>query len=417
MRRLDELGIGRPSTWAAIVAVLQERDYAILHDPALRAHRTGPGRRPRSWRRSFGGWVETGFTAAMEEDLDRIAGGALAWRGMLEGFWGGFHPALEKAGALERAAVLKAVEDRLHGFLFGADPGRRRCPACRDGRLELRLSRYGPFVGCAGYPDCGYPPRPRCRRRLHGTLRDLGTDPLSGLAVTIRHGPNGWYVPARVSATARKSRSGCRCRGRWRPIRSISTSPGACWRCPARSDCIPESGEPILAGIGRYGPWLRHEDTYAAIPADEDVLAIGLNRALTLISGKAGPGEPRLGAEAGAAQPRTAPGGRGAGVAQDRPIRPLRRPPAALRVAAGGRAGGRADLGAGGRAPGPVAVRNGQVSWVRRGSAAGDGALRRLTRQRKPDTESDHVPALARRCTGNWHDRRWLAGPVTAGRK
>ena len=172
--------------------MLQERDYAILHD--RRFVPTERGRVATAFLEAFfGGWVETGFTAEMEEDLDRIAGGALAWRGMLEGFWGGFHPALEKAGALERAAVLKAVEDRLHGFLFGADPERRRCPACRDGRLELRLSRYGPFVGCAGYPDCGY------RRGLaagdgYTGPRDLGTDPLSGLAVTIRRGPNGWYV-------------------------------------------------------------------------------------------------------------------------------------------------------------------------------------------------------------------------------
>ena len=283
VRRLDELGIGRPSTWTAIVAVLQERDYAILHD--RRFVPTERGRVATAFLEAFfGGWVETGFTAAMEEDLDRIAGGALAWRGMLEGFWGGFHPALEKAGALERAAVLKAVEDRLHGFLFGGEPGRRRCPSCRDGRLELRLSRYGPFVGCAGYPDCGY------RRGLaagdgYTGPRDLGTDPLSGLAVTIRRGPNGWYVqrgerdgkekPARMSLP-----------GSLAPDSVDLDLARRLLALPREVGLHPESGQPILAGIGRYGPWLRHEDTYAAIPADEDVLAIGLNRAVDLISEK-----------------------------------------------------------------------------------------------------------------------------------
>ena len=283
VRRLDELGIGRPSTWAAIVAVLQERDYAILHD--RRFVPTERGRVATAFLEAFfGGWVETGFTAAMEEDLDRIAGGALAWRGMLEGFWGGFHPALEKAGTLERAAVLKAVEDRLHGFLFGADPGRRRCPACRDGRLELRLSRYGPFVGCAGYPDCGY------RRGLaagdgYTGPRDLGTDPLSGLAVTIRRGPNGWYVQ-RGEREGKEKPERMSLPGSLAPDSVDLDLARRLLALPREVGLHPERGQPILAGIGRYGPWLRHEDTYAAIPADEDVLAIGLNRALTLISEK-----------------------------------------------------------------------------------------------------------------------------------
>ena len=286
VRRLDELGIGRPSTWVAIVAVLQERGYAVLHD--RRFVPTERGRVATAFLEAFfGGWVETGFTAAMEEDLDRIAGGALAWRGMLEGFWGGFHAALEAAGALERATVLAAVEARLDGFLFGAGSGRRRCPACPDGTLELRLSRYGPFVGCADYPACGY------RRGLaaagdedgYSGPRDLGTDPGSGLAVTLRRGPNGWYVQ-------RGERD-----GREKPARMSlpgSTAPGSVdldlarrlLALPREVGMHPESGEPILGGIGRYGPWLRHGETYAAIPADEDVLAIGLNRAVDLIADK-----------------------------------------------------------------------------------------------------------------------------------
>ena len=288
VRRLDELGIGRPSTWVAIVAVLQERGYAILHD--RRFVPTERGRVATAFLEAFfGGWVETGFTAAMEEDLDRIAGGALAWRGMLEGFWGGFHAALEAAGALERATVLAAVEERLDGFLFGAGAGRRRCPACPDGRLELRLSRYGPFVGCADYPACGY------RRGLAAAgaesytgPRDLGTDPGSGLAVTLRRGPNGWYVQR-----GERSDTG----GGEKPERMSlpgSMAPGSVdldlarrlLALPREVGMHPESGEPILAGIGRYGPWLRHGETYAAIPADEDVLAIGLNRAVDLIADK-----------------------------------------------------------------------------------------------------------------------------------
>ena len=129
-------------------------DYAVLHE-----RRLVPSERGRvatafleDW---FGRWVDYGFTAAMEADLDRIAEGSLAWRGMLEGFWAGFRPALDEAGALKRGAVREAVEERLAGLLF-AEGEDGSCPACGSGRLELRLSRYGPFVGCADYPDCGY---------------------------------------------------------------------------------------------------------------------------------------------------------------------------------------------------------------------------------------------------------------------
>ena len=290
VRRLDELGIGRPSTWVAIVAVLQERGYAILHD--RRFVPTERGRVATAFLEAFfGGWVETGFTAAMEEDLDRIAGGAIAWRGMLEGFWGGFHAALEAAGALERATVLTAIEQRLDGFLFGAGSGRRRCPACPDGRLELRLSRYGPFVGCADYPACGY------RRGLAAAgaedgytgPRDLGIDPASGLPGHAAARPERLVRPARRAEQtlgAGKSRSGCRCRARRRPGSVDLDVARRLLALPREVGRHPESGQQILAGIGRYGPWLRHEETYAAIPADEDVLAIGLNRAVDLIADK-----------------------------------------------------------------------------------------------------------------------------------
>ena len=286
VRRLDALGIGRPSTWAAILAVLQERGYALVHE--RRFVPTERGRVVTAFLEGFfGGWVDYGFTAAMEADLDRIAGGSLAWRGMLEDFWGGFHAALEGAGTLERADVLAAVEDRLGGFLFGAGPERRRCPSCGRDTLALKLSRYGPFVGCGDYPACGY------RRGLaagapgdgYAGPRDLGTDPGAGLGVTLRRGPNGWYVQRGERA------------GKDRPER-MSLPPALdpdsvdldlarrLLALPREVGRHPETGEPILAGIGRYGPWLRHGDTYAAIPAGEDVLAVGINRAVALIVDK-----------------------------------------------------------------------------------------------------------------------------------
>ena len=291
VRRLDELGIGRPSTWAAILAVLQEREYALLHQ--RRFVPTERGRVVTAFLEGFfGRWVEYGFTAAMETDLDRIAGGSLAWRGMLKRFWDGFRPALEEAGTLERAAIRKAVEDRLEGFLFGSDSGHRRCPSCGDGELELRLGRHGPFVGCAGYPECGY------RRRLSAAgddgytgPRELGTDPESGLAVTLRRGPAGWYVQRGDGKSAGAGAAGGKPERMSLPasMEPETVDLDLARRLLALPRIVgphPGTGEPIRAGIGRYGPWLRHEDSYAAIPADEDVLAIGINRAVALVADK-----------------------------------------------------------------------------------------------------------------------------------
>ena len=282
VRRLDALGIGRPSTWAAIVAVLREREYVLVHE--RRFVPTERGRVATAFLEGyFARWVEYGFTAGMEADLDRIARGGLAWRSMLEAFWGPFHAALDAAGALERAAVLESVEGRLERLLF-AD-GSRRCPACAEEALALRLSRHGPFVGCARFPACGY------RRGLAAAgddgytgPRTLGEDP-GGLAVTLRRGPNGWYVQRGEGE------------GETGPERTAlppATAPGAVdlalarrlLALPREVGAHPDTGEPIHAGIGRYGPWLRHRETYAALPDGEDVLGVGLNRAVALIADK-----------------------------------------------------------------------------------------------------------------------------------
>ena len=221
------------------------------------------------------------LTPALELGLRHDGGDAETGTGV------GFHAALEGAGTLERADVLAAVEDRLGGFLFGAGRERRRCPSCGRDTLALKLSRYGPFVGCGDYPACGY------RRGLaagapgdgYAGPRDLGTDPGAGLGVTLRRGPNGWYVQRGERA------------GKDRPER-MSLPPALdpdsvdldlalrLLALPREVGRHPETGEPILAGIGRYGPWLRHGDTYAAIPAGEDVLAVGINRAVALIVDK-----------------------------------------------------------------------------------------------------------------------------------
>ena len=238
----------------------------------------------------FETWVDHGVTSRLERDLDRIARGGLDWKEMLRGFWDPFHGALEKAGALGRETVLAALEDRLEGLLFGPGEGaeRRRCPACGEGELELRLGRYGPFVGCRRHPACGF------RRRLAPGDGDdddfvgpkhLGTEPGSGLAITLRRGPRGYYVqkgegggkgkPPRMSVPKAMAADGI-----------ILDTARLLLALPRELGLHPESGRPVLAGIGRFGPWVRHGESYASIADDDEVLRVGVERAVALIAEK-----------------------------------------------------------------------------------------------------------------------------------
>ena len=245
VRRLEELGIGRPSTWAAIVGVLQDRQYmALAGDRFVPLER---GRVAAAFLEAFfARWVDYSYTAGLETDLDRIAAGGLARKALLGGFWGGFHAALETVGALGRPAVVAAIERTLADFIYGPgeDRARRRCPSCASGELRLRSSRHGLFVGCLDWPACGYR-RPMAARDGDGGVwvgpKPLGEDPGSGLAVTLRRGPYGHYVeagnglegtrPARMSVP-----------GEWSRRRSISTPRSRCWPCRARSASIPRPG-------------------------------------------------------------------------------------------------------------------------------------------------------------------------------
>ena len=289
VRRLEEIGIGRPSTYAVILDVLRDRRYV--------AHLGGrfvpleDGRVAAAFVESFfGPWMEYGFTSGLETDLDRIAAGALSWKGMLQGFWSGFHSALDEVGALRRTTVLAAIETALADFIYGpgSETNRRRCPECGEGMLRLKPGRGGLFVGCSSWPACGY------RRALHAAAgedgagegpKPLGSEPATGLPVILRNGPHGRYVQrgdgAGGTGIARTSVP-----GGITPDEVTLDVALALLALPREVGIHPATGEPVHAGIGRYGPWLRHGRTYASIADDDDVLYIGINRAVSVLADK-----------------------------------------------------------------------------------------------------------------------------------
>ena len=195
VRRLEELGIGRPSTYASIISVLQDRNYVRLEK--RRFVPEDRGRIVTVFLESFfSRYVEYDFTASLEGQLDTISAGEIDWRQVLSDFWRDFAGAVEETKGLRVKQVLDALDATLGLHLFPAEDGGedRRCPSCEDGRLGLKLGRYGPFVGCANYPECKYT-RPLADNGGDASEpRELGNDPESGFPVQLKRGPYGLYV-------------------------------------------------------------------------------------------------------------------------------------------------------------------------------------------------------------------------------
>jgi DNA topoisomerase I len=304
VKRMEELGIGRPSTYASILQVLKDRGYVRIERKRLVPE--DKGRVLTAFLESFfARYVEYDFTAGLEEQLDRISNNEMAWRDLLRDFWREFTAAVGDIKELRVAQVIDALDEMLAPHLFapredGTDP--RKCPSCETGRLSLKLGKFGGFIGCTNYPECRYTRQlaPGNGAGADGGMKKLGEDPATGLEVTLRTGRFGPYLQLGEGSDGEKpKRTGV----------PKGTSPDdidlkralALLSLPREVGRHPEDGEAIIAGIGRFGPYVQHGKTYANLSAGDDVLGIGLNRALTLIEEKRarGPRKGRPGAAAG----------------------------------------------------------------------------------------------------------------------
>jgi len=288
VKRMEELGIGRPSTYASILQVLKDRNYVRLEKKRL--HAEDKGRVVVAFLENFfARYVEYDYTAGLEEDLDRIANKEIDWREVLRDFWRDFIGAVDSIKDVGVREVLDVLDAILAPHLFpaskdGTDP--RVCQSCGTGRLGLKLGRFGAFIGCSNYPECKFT-RQLAANGAGSADKVLGKDPETGLDVAIKTGRFGTYLQLGETSKDKEEKPKRAGIPKGSSLDDITLESALkLLSLPREIGKSPEDSEPILAGIGRFGPYVQHGKIYANLDASEDVFAIGLNRAIALIADK-----------------------------------------------------------------------------------------------------------------------------------
>jgi DNA topoisomerase-1 len=293
VKRLEELGIGRPSTYASIISVLQDRNYVRLDKKRFIAE--ARGRLVNAFLISFfKRYVEYDFTANLENQLDDVSAGERAWKEVLREFWNQFSAKIGDTKELTVKQVLETIDSLLAPFLFESrtvTEEQRTCPTCSKGKLHLKTGKFGAFLGCDNYPDCNY------TRQLStgegggesaeaaaasGDLpKVLGTHPDTGADIWMKKGPYGIYVE--MNDGGEKPRRASLPKG-LTPDQMTLERALSLLALPRDIGPHPETGKMISAGLGRFGPYIKHDSKFVSLKGDDDVLTIGMNRAVALIA-------------------------------------------------------------------------------------------------------------------------------------
>ncbi len=301
VKRMEELGIGRPSTYASILDTIQNRGY--VRKEKNRLFPEDKGRLVTAFLANyFRQYVEYDFTAALENQLDEVSAGDRAYKDVLDAFWRDFSAAIAETSELRITDVLEKINEVLEPHLFppnaeGTDP--RLCPRCGEGRLSMRTARSGgAFIGCSNYPECRYtrPFGPPGEEGDSGSseLEDkmLGVDPDSSQAVFLRNGRFGWYVQLGEVTEDVKKPPRASLPKAWPPETMDLDKALQLLHLPRLVGTHPEDGEPVETNFGRYGPYVTHtpkggRKIYANLPDEEEVFTLGMNRAVELLAAKA----------------------------------------------------------------------------------------------------------------------------------
>ena len=295
VKKMEELGIGRPSTYASTLQVLRDRKYVRMEKSRFVSEDRGL-LVTAFLTNFFEHYVQYAFTADLEDQLDQVSEGKLKYKVLLRDFWTGFDAAIKGTAELRITQVLDTLNEVLGSHIFpattdGSDP--RKCKMCASGELGLRLGKFGAFIGCSNYKvetgeKCSY------TRQLAASggdgaaeTRTLGVDPDSGLSVTMRVGRFGPYLQLGEGSKEEKinpKRSSIP-KGVDRTNLDLETALKLL-SLPREVGLHPESGNPIVANFGRFGPYILHDGAYANLESDDEVFTIGINRAVTVLAEK-----------------------------------------------------------------------------------------------------------------------------------
>ena len=286
VKKMEELGIGRPSTYASILTVLRDREYVRMDKNRFVPE--DKGRLVTAFlEQFFRRYVEYDFTADLEAKLDEVSAGKLDWKALLRDFWRDFHATVGEIGELRTTQVLDALNEALGPHIFpdkgdGSDP--RLCPTCGVGRLSVKTGKFGAFIGCSNYPECRFTRQIGAENadgeKAESGDRDLGKDPVTDHTVWLKTGRFGPYVQL---GDGEKPKRSSLPKG-WSPAVVDLEKALRLLRLPREVGPHPEDSQMILAGIGRYGPYVQHNGAYANLTDPDDVFDVGLNRAVVLLA-------------------------------------------------------------------------------------------------------------------------------------
>lgn len=290
VKKLEELGIGRPSTYASILSVLQERKYVSLVKKRFVPEELG--RLVTVFLIGyFKKYVEYDFTAELESKLDEIAEGKLAWKELLKKFWEGFNYNITEVSEYKITDIINYVEEALDFHLFGSNEHNTRiCPSCSTGKLSLKLGKFGAFLGCSNYPECNFKKqitnnneKENAENILEDNNKIIGVDKNSKQDIFLKKGPYGWYLQLGEQISKAEKPKRIALPPTLTPENINLDIATKLLNLPLNLGDHPSSQKPILLAIGKYGPYIKYEDKFVSIPKKIDPFGLTFSQAINLL--------------------------------------------------------------------------------------------------------------------------------------